>query len=360
MNEPIQNDEALRLHRDAIDAIDDAVLRLLSERGRHAKEIGHIKSSAAIWRPEREVQILDRVIAANEGPLPNETITALYRQIMSACRALEKELAVSYLGPAGTFSELAVFRQFGNFTRAIPCATLDEALRQVEAGACDYAVLPIENSTEGAVGRTHDLMIDTTLSICAEIQLRIQQNLLSVESEIEKIEKVFSHPQSLAQCSRWLSLNLPHVTQVPVSSNAEAARLAAETPSAAAIAGETAAQHYHLNVLRSHIEDMPNNTTRFWALGVNKPNPTGHDLTSMVLAAPNVAGAIYHLLEPFTKNGVSMTRLESRPSRSGMWEYFFFIDVEGHQKDPAVSAALAELKKVAPFVKVLGSYPKFM
>lgn len=350
-------DDALKIHRQAIDAIDSALLRLLNERATHAQEIGRIKDKQLAYRPEREAQVLRRLLAENSGPLDNEAVTRLYQHVMSACRALEQRLRVAYLGPVGTFSESAVSRHFGSFVDAQPCITLDEVVRTVEKGQNQYAVVPIENSTEGAVGRTHDLMLDTTLHICAELKLRIQQNLISHASSLDAIRTVYSHPQSLAQCAEWLAQHLPGVECTPVGSNAEAARLAAASKEAAAIAGENAAALYHLNILVPHIEDMPNNTTRFWVLGKQSPGPSGHDMTSLVMSAPNTPGAVYRLLEPLEKHGVSMTRLESRPARTGLWEYFFFVDLEGHHDDPAVSAALNELGKLAPFLKVLGSYP---
>lgn len=352
-----QYEEAIKIHRDAIDAIDSALLRLLNERAQHAQEIGQIKNAQTIWRPEREAQVLHRIMANNPGPLDNETIAYLYRQFMSACRALEKRLVIAYLGPAGTFSEQAVSRQFGIFVDAMPFANLDEVIHSAEKGQSDYAVVPIENSTEGAVGHTHDLMIDTSLTICAEVKLRIQQNLIAQSTALDAIKKVYSHPQSLAQCAQWLAQYLPDAQKVPVASNAEAARLAAEEESAAAIAGENAATRYHLHIAAAHIEDMPNNTTRFWVLGKEPSAPSGRDMTSLVMSAPNKPGAMYQLLAPLAKHGVSMTRMESRPARQGLWEYYFFVDMEGHHEDAPIKAALAELKAQAPFLKLLGSYP---
>jgi chorismate mutase/prephenate dehydratase len=350
-------DDALKIHRQAIDAIDSALLRLLNERATHAQEIGKIKGKQPAYRPEREAQVLHRLLAENPGPLDNEVIAHFYQQVMSACRALEQRLRVAYLGPAGTFSESAVSRHFGAFVDAQPCVTLDEVLRSVEKGQNQYAIVPIENSTEGAVGRAHDLMLGTALQICAEVKLRVQQNLISQASSLDAIRIVYSHPQSLAQCAEWLAQHLPGVECMPVGSNAEATRLAAAAKDTAAIAGENAAALYHLNILVPHIEDMPNNTTRFWVLGKQSPTPSGRDMTSLVMSAPNIPGAVYRLLEPLEQHGVSMTRLESRPSRNGLWEYFFFVDLEGHRDDPAVSVALNKLGQLAPFLKVLGSYP---
>jgi chorismate mutase/prephenate dehydratase len=276
---------------------------------------------------------------------------------MAACMSLEQKLRASYLGPAGTFSHAAVARQFGEFVDAVPCATIDEVVRTCEAGQVDYAVVPVENSTEGAVGRTLDLMCTTELAVCGEVKLRIQQNLLSRESDLAGVTKVYSHAQSLAQCVQWLARYLPAVARVAVASNAEAARLASEEPGAAAIAGELAAKLYDLPIVANHIEDEPNNTTRFWVLGRQQVPASGRDETSLVMSAPNRPGAVHNLLEPIARHGVSMTRLESRPARTGLWEYVFFVDLEGHATDARLAAALAELREQAPFLKVLGSYP---
>jgi chorismate mutase/prephenate dehydratase len=289
--------------------------------------------------------------------LSDAAIIGVFRQVMSACLALEQKLRIAYLGPAGTFSHAAVSKHFGQFVEALPYATIDEIFRAAEAGQADYAVVPVENSTEGAVGRTLDLMYATELSICGEIKLRVQQNLLSYAPALTDIVRIYSHAQSLAQCALWLARHLPGAARIPVSSNAEAARLAAQEEGSAAIAGEIAASIYGLAVLAPHIEDEPNNTTRFWVLGRQAVPPSGRDETSLVMSAANRPGAMHALLEPFARHGVSMTRIESRPARTGLWEYLFFVDVLGHRDDAAVAAALAELSSKAPFLKLLGSYP---
>ena len=352
-------DAELARHREAIDRLDREVLARLNERARHAQSIGELKAGAGgpAWRPEREAQVLGRLVAENTGPLTGEHVTGVFRQVMSACLALEQQLHVAYLGPAGTFSHAAVAKQFGTFVDAVPLPTIDEVIRAAEAGRTDYAVVPVESSTEGAVGRTLDLMCTTELAICGEIKLRIQQNLLSNAATLADVRKVYSHAQSLAQCVQWLARNLPAATRVAVASNAEAARLAAAEPGAAAIAGEIAAAIYGLAVLCPHIEDESNNTTRFWVLGRQQVPPSGRDETSLVMSAPNQPGAVHNLLEPLARHGVSMTRFESRPARTGLWEYLFFVDVAGHRTDPPVAAALAELARRAPFLKLLGSYP---
>jgi chorismate mutase/prephenate dehydratase len=293
------------------------------------------------------------------GPLAGERIAAVFREIISACRGLEESIRVSYLGPEGTFSEQAVRKHFGRALDALPAASVDEAFRRCESGAAQFTVVPVENSSEGAVGRTLDLLLATPLRICGEIELRVHQNLMSRAEKISSVKRIYSHAQSLAQCHGWLNQNLPGVERVPVTSNAEAARRAADEAGAAAIAGEAAAERYQLGVLARSIEDDPNNTTRFLVLGHLEPGPTGRDRTSLVMSAENKPGAVHALLTPLAQHGVSMTRIESRPARarSALWEYVFFIDVEGHQKDQPVARALGELKRLAPYLKVLGSYP---
>jgi chorismate mutase / prephenate dehydratase len=349
--------QQLQRCRDTIDALDREVLRLLNERARQAQAIGALKGDGDAYRPEREAQVLRALQAQNGGPLSNDAVAGVFRQVMSACLALEQKLRIGYLGPAGTFSHAAVARHFGDFVQAEPYASIDEVFRAAEAGQTDYAVVPVENSTEGAVGRTLDLMCQTELTIVGEIKLRIAQHLLSRASSVDAVTRIYSHAQSLAQCAQWLARHLPAVPRVPVASNAEAARLAATEPTSAAIAGETAAAIYGVPALFSHIEDEPNNTTRFWVLGRQGVGRSGRDETSLVMSAHNRPGAVHALLEPLAKHGVSMTRLESRPARTGLWEYLFFVDIEGHRDDAPVAAALAELRLRAPFLKLLGSYP---
>jgi chorismate mutase/prephenate dehydratase len=342
--------------RREIDALDDELAKLLDRRAGLAVEIGKLKQGGPAYRPEREAQILQRI---SSKILPKERLLAVFREIISACRGLEEAIKVSYLGPEGTFSEQAVRKHFGAAVEAQPTGSVDDAFRRCESGAVQFAVVPVENSTEGAVGRTLDLLLATPLKICAEIELRVQQNLLSKEKDAKKLRRLYSHSQSLAQCQGWLAQNLPQAERVPVASNAEAARMAAAEEGAGAIAGELAAERYGLNVLARAIEDAADNTTRFLVLGKIEPAPSGRDRTSLVMSAENKPGAVHALLTPLAEHRVSMSRIESRPSRakSGMWEYVFFIDVEGHQKDPAVSRALAALREKAPLLKILGSYP---
>jgi len=344
--------------RAEIDRLDDELVALLQRRATAAQRIGTLKGGAPAYRPEREAEILGR-ISRQKGVLSSERLAAVFREIISACRGLEEAIRVAYLGPEGTFSEQAVRKHFGQAIEALPFASVDDAFRRCESGAAQFAVVPVENSSEGAVGRTLDLLVATPLKICGEIELRIEQNLLSKAEKVSVIRKIYSHSQSLGQCNAWLAQNLPAVERIPVASNAEAAQRAAREEGAAAIAGEAAAERYGLKVLARSIEDDPNNTTRFLVLGKLEPGPTGRDRTSLVLSAENKPGAVHVLLTPLAEHRVSMTRIESRPlrTRASLWEYFFFIDLEGHQKDAAVARALAALRDKAPFVKVLGSYP---
>lgn len=348
----------------AIDAVDAQLLALLNRRAALVRKVGALKGEAPAYRPEREAEILRRVAAHNARPgardgMPADSAVGVFREIISACRALEQDIRVAYLGPQGTFSEQAVRQHFGQRVAAEPAATIDGVFRSAESGATQFAVAPAENSTDGVVGRTLDLLLTTPLTICGEVDLRVRQNLLSRVKRRSDIRKIYSHAQSLAQCNGWLGQNLPGAQRIPVASNAEAARRAAQEKGAAAIAGEAAAALYKLKVMAGGIEDDPNNTTRFLVLGQVEPAPTGRDRTSLVMSAENKPGAVHALLSPIAANGVSMSRIESRPARarSARWEYVFFIDLEGHQSDARVAAAIAELKARAPFMKVLGSYP---
>lgn len=352
------SEHLLKQHRDAIDDIDARVLQLLNQRASHAREIGEIKGGGVVYRPEREAQVLQRIRSLNQGPLSNESVARLFREVMSECLALERPLSIAYLGPEGTFTQLAAIKHFGHAAHTVACISVDEAFRLVESRALDYVVAPVENSTEGAVGRTLDLMVASPLKICGEVVLRIHHHLLRANGDQQPIRRVVAHAQALAQCHEWLNKNLPQeVERVSVASNAEAARLASQEPGVAAIAGQAAAERYQLDKVAENIEDEPNNTTRFLVLGHQGVGATGHDKTSLVVAAPNRAGALYSLLAPIAEHAVSMTKLESRPARAGLWEYVYFIDMEGHQSDANVVAALQALESRAAFVKILGSYP---
>jgi chorismate mutase/prephenate dehydratase len=349
--------DALQDIRRKIDALDARLVSLISGRAKLAQRVGEIKGGALVYRPEREAQVLRRVSELNSGPMPAAGLRRIYSEIMSACRALEDMLAVAYLGPQGTFSQEAAIRHFGASIEARPCTTIDDVFKSVESGASGYGVVPVENSTEGAIGRTLDLLLSTPAKLCGEINLPVRQNLMSRARSRAAINKVYSHAQSLAQCQYWLGKHLPRVERIAVVSNAEAARLAARDARAAAIAGKTAAQLYKLPLLARNIQDEPRNTTRFLVLGTQDVAPSGRDKTSLILSTRNVPGAIHDLISPLAKSGVSLTRLESRPARSGLWEYVFYIDIEGHALDAKVARALKDVERRAAFVKNLGSYP---
>ena len=344
-----------------IDHIDSELLRLLNARAQCAQKVGEIKAefgdAGFIYRPEREAQVLRCLQDVNPGPLPNENITFFFREVMSACLSLEQPLGVAFLGPLGTFSESAATKHFGHAARLLPQVSIDDVFREVEAGHAHYAVVPVENSTEGAVGRTMDLLLGSSLKICGEVVLRIHQNLLSNETDLNQITRVYSHAQSLAQCHEWLNRMLPNAQRISVGSNAQAAQKAAEEPGAAAIAGEAAAARYQLPKLAENIEDEPNNTTRFLVMGRQDAGISGRDKTSLIMSAPNRTGSLHDLLLPFSDAGVSMSRLESRPARHALWEYVFYVDVEGHRDEPAVKQALDALAGRAAYLKILGSYP---
>jgi chorismate mutase/prephenate dehydratase len=350
---------ALAPLRAEIDALDTQLIHLLNERARCALRVGDVKRQygAVVFRPEREQQVVHKVQQNNPGPLKNESLATIWREVMSACRALEKSIEAAYLGPAGTFSEQALYAHFGHDVSGVPCASIDEVFRAVEAGTAEYGIVPVENSTEGAVSRTLDLFLQTSLKISGEVALRVHHNLMNRSGDMAHAKVVCAHPQALAQCQHWLTANYPHLERQPVSSNAEAARMASTDETIAALAGESAANRYGLHIVHPHVEDDPHNRTRFAVIGRYETESSGSDQTSLVLSVPNKAGAVYQLLAPLAANGVSMCRFESRPARSGAWEYYFYVDIEGHQQDESVKRALEELRRNAAYFKVLGSYP---
>jgi chorismate mutase/prephenate dehydratase len=364
--------------RQEIDKIDRELVALISSRARCAQAVAEVKkieikaasefepatttsSDVVYYRPEREAQVLRKVMAYNEevgGPLTNEEMARLFREIMSACLALEQPIKVAFLGPEGTFTHQAVGKHFGHSAVPVPMNAIDEVFREVEAGAVHYGVVPVENSTEGVVTHTLDSFIDSNINICGEVVLRIHHNLLvSDVTNVDKISRIYSHPQSLAQCRKWLDLHYPSAERVPVSSNAEAALRIKGEWSSAAIAGMTAAKLYGLHAIEKNIEDAPDNSTRFLVIGTQTVPACGQDKTSLVISARNKPGALHYILEPFHRLGVDLTRLQSRPSRSSVWNYIFFIDIQGHQDDENVAAALMEVANASAELKVLGSYP---
>jgi chorismate mutase / prephenate dehydratase len=348
--------------RQRIDDLDGDILRLISERAACAKRVAEIKTEqdpdAAFYRPEREAQVLRRIMALNKGPLDSEEMARLFREIMSACLALEQPVKVAYLGPEGTFTQQAALKHFGESAVSLPMAAIDEVFREVEAGAVHYGVVPVENSTEGVINHTLDSFMDSSLRICGEAVLRIHHHLLVGETtRRDKVSRVYSHPQSFAQCRKWLDAHFPQAERVPVSSNAEAARLVKSEWHSAAIAGDMAAKLYGLSRLAEKIEDRPDNSTRFLVIGNQDVPMSGEDKTSVVVAMRNQPGALHDLLEPFHRHQIDLTRLETRPSRSGVWNYVFFIDFKGHHDEPRVAAVLDEVRLRAAELKVLGSYP---
>lgn len=354
---------ALLALRQRIDALDRELLALLNRRMQVVVEVGELKKheGSPVFRPEREAQVIDGLKALNTGPLKSECIAPIWREIMSASRALEAPTRVAYLGPAGTFSEEAALGFFGSSITRVPCASFDEVFRATTAGAADFGVVPVENSTEGVVARSLDLFLTTPLFIIGETSLIVRHNLLRRTNGMDGIGAVVAHPQALAQCHGWLSHHLPDAERRPVSSNAEGARLASLDPSLAAIASTRAAAEFGLHTLAPAIQDDAHNRTRFAILTHPSrhpaPKPSGHDCTSLIVSVDNKPGAVHDLLVPLKEHGVSMTRFESRPARSGQWEYYFHIDIAGHPDEPHVGTALRALREVCAFFKIVGTYP---
>ena len=353
--------------RERIDRIDAELHALINERARLAQQVGISKHAAGhtvdFYRPEREAQVLRMAIERNRalhGPLRDDEIVRLFREIMSACLAQQEPLKVGFLGPEGTFTQQAVTRHFGHSVRALPLTSIEEVFREVEAGTADFGVVPIENSSEGTVNNTLDMFISSSLGICGEVELRIHQNLMGRMASLDQVQRVCAHQQALAQCRSWLSEFMPGVERVPVVSNAEGARRARDDDGTAAIAGISAAEVYGLNVLVPEIEDRPDNTTRFLVIGRKAFPPSGADKTTLLVSAAHTdaPGALFRLLEPFAGNGISMTSIESRPSRRRKWDYVFFIDLEGHAAEEPLASALAQVKSRASLFRILGSYPK--
>jgi len=351
--------------RDRIDEVDRQIQSLINERARYAQQVGVSKGelSAAVdyYRPEREAEVLRRILERNKGPLRDEEMLRLFREIMSACLAQQEPLKVGFLGPEGTFTQTAVYKHFGHSVRGLPFSTIDEVFQEVESGAADFGVVPIENSTEGTVNHTLDMFITSPLKVCGEIEIRIEQHLLGVMDGLDKVERVCAHEQSLAQCRGWLREFMSHAELVSASSNAAGARRARDEKDTAAIGGETAAEVYNLKIIVSNIEDQADNSTRFLVVGRDVLAPSGDDKTTILVSTAGTggsAGVLHALLQPFATHGVSMSSIESRPSRKKNWDYVFFIDVDGHAEEPPLKEALRELDKNSSLFRIVGAYPK--
>ncbi|HEY3700322.1 MAG TPA: prephenate dehydratase [Spongiibacteraceae bacterium] len=358
--------------RQQIDAVDTQLLELLTQRALCAQKVAEVKlkefeqqngkadlSQVMFYRPEREAQVLRKVMERNKGPLDAQTIAHIFREIMSACLALETPVEVAYFGPAGSFTNAAALKHFGHSVIALPQPGIATVFAQVESGQCKFGVVPVENSTEGMVNHTLDNFINSPLKICGEVELRINLHLLAnSRTNASNIQRICAHPQALAQARNWLDSNWAHVEIEPVSNNAEAARLAAEQDGVAAVAGDLAAEQYGLLKIAKNIEDYANNTTRFLIIGRTDVAPSGSDKTSIVVSMHNKPGALFRLLEPFDREGIMLTRIDTRPSRTENWAYLFFIEFEGHRQDEKISKILTELEEKSVMLKLLGSYPR--
>lgn len=346
--------------RKKIDAIDKKMVEMINERAECAIEIGRMKNKGAksVFAPEREKQVLAGVLKNNKGPLSDKAMGAVFREVISACRALEKPIRVAYFGPAGSNTHIASILKFGDSTDFIPSNTIPDVFNAVEKKEANYGVVPVENSTEGIVNHTLDMFLLSDLRICAEIYAPISHNLLSSGNDIKQIKRIYSIGQAIAQCRNWLATNMPGVEILEVSSTAKGAKMCEGYPTSAAIASSLAAREYGLNVLVEGIEDSPHNRTRFLVVGNSKPQPCGKDKTSVVFAVPNKSGSLYHALTVFDSEGINLTMIESRPTKQLPWEYIFFVDCQGHEHDEAIQRALEKLNKMALFVRVLGSYPE--
>ena len=346
-----------------IDALDQQLLSLVNQRARVAEQVGEVKrrEGSPFFRPDRVAQVIEKIEKANPGPLKNEHVAAIWREIMSACLALESPQRVAILGPAGTFCEQAALEYFGSAAEFMYCANFDEVFQATAAGSAQYGVVGVENSVEGVVTRSLDLFLHTPTHVVGEVSLLVRHNLMRLANALEGIEVVMAHPQALAQCQAWLSKHLPHAERRPVASNAEGARLAASNPAWAALASERAASNFGLHIVSHAVQDDAYNRTRFAIIALPEtlatPPVSGQDCTSLVVSVPNRPGAVHDLLVPLKTHGVSMTRFESRPARTGQWEYYFYIDLAGHASEPHVAKALQELRELCAFYKVLGSYP---
>ena len=356
----IENESKLKVLRKKIETVDGDILRLLDERAKIAVDVGRLKTEGNMdfYDPQREGRILEGLAQKNTEAFPQRAVQSVFREIISACRSLEVALTVAYLGPAASYTHLASVKHFGSSIHVLSQETIDKVFEAVEGKKVGYGVVPVENSTEGAVDRTLDVIAESTLTICGEVLLRISHHLLSQTGRRTDIEEIYSHPQAFGQCRGWLIKNFPNISLVETTSTAKAAEIAAGNKKAAAIASSFAAEHYGLNVIESRIEDEHHNYTRFLILGSHSPGKTGNDKTSILFSIPHAPGTLYQVLKIFSDHGINLTKIESRPMRGKPWEYVFFVDVDGHTTDGPIEEAVVELKKTALLTKLLGSYPK--
>ena len=359
------NDDALSKLRDQIDAIDEQLLELFNKRARCAVDVAEVKRDLSddddaidFFRPDREAQVIKRLKSLNQGPLSDDEVGRLIREVMSACLALEQPLKIAYLGPEGTFTQSAALKHFGHSVSTVPMSSIPDVFSSVESGHADYGLVPVENSTEGVVSHTLDMFIDSNLKVCGEVEIRIHHHLANKSQDMKDVQRIYSHQQSFAHCRRWLDQNYPGLERIPVSSNAEAARIASEETGAAAICGLPAVEIFGLKICYENIEDLSDNTTRFVIIGNQDVGPSGNDKTSLLISTKNVPGALLRLLQPLADNGISMNKIESRPAQGRKWAYVFFIDIDGHQQSDDVTRALDELRQQSSLFKILGSYPK--
>jgi len=358
------SEQKLQSLRDQIDVIDEKLLELFNQRANCAIEVAEVKRAqdtdveVNFFRPDREAQVIQRIQKLNKGPLSDEEVGRLVREVMSACLALEQPMKIAYLGPEGTFTQSAALKYFGHSVTTLAMSAIPDVFTAVEVGQAEYGLVPVENSTEGVISHTLDMFIQSDLKVCGEVETHIHHHLANISQDSSKISKIFSHQQSLAQCRRWLDQNFPAIEKISVNSNAEAAKIASQDESVAAICGLPAIEIFKLQVCSSNIEDLADNTTRFMIIGKQAVDPSGNDKTSLLLSAKNQPGALIKLLKPLSDHGISMNKIESRPSQDGKWEYVFFIDIDGHEQEDNVRQALIKLEKQASLFKILGSYPK--
>jgi chorismate mutase/prephenate dehydratase len=360
------SDKKLQQLRKQIDQIDDQLLDLFNRRAACAVTVAEVKRDAIenpgdtidFFRPDREAQVIQRIKSNNQGPLSDDEVGRLLRELMSACLALEQPLKIAYLGPEGTFTQTAALKHFGHSVSTVPMSSIPDVFSSVESGHADYGLVPVENSTEGVISHTLDMFIDSDLKVCGEVEIRIHHHLANQSQDVSKIRHIYSHQQSFAQCRHWLDQNFPAIERIPVSSNAEAARVASKDESVAAICGLPAVEIFDLQICFESIEDLSDNTTRFVIIGNQDVAPSGDDKTSLLISTKNYPGALLGLLQPLADNNISMNKIESRPAPDRKWEYIFFIDIDGHQQSTNVRQALDELKQQAAMFKVLGSYPR--